>query len=201
MADSTSFNANNFRQNLKGDVARPNLFKCNVTFPLTLGNLGAKAAKQFAFTCRSAQLPGMQTGQIHVPYFGRMVKFVGDRQFEDFAVRVINDEGYVVREAFEAWQNDLDIVNHDSTRKEIILEDNDRANHYAQVTVTHFSKGGLPIKTYTLHNAFPYVVEGIGLDWQENDTAMEFGVVFAYDFFTIGKSGPTVAVGGSQLGT
>lgn len=186
-----AFDATSFRAQLKGDVARPNLFQCAVNFPND-----PAASLKFAFTCRSAQLPGAQIGQVQVPYFGRMVKFAGDRQFEDFAVRVINDEDYTVRKAFENWQNDLDIINHASTKKEILSGDSDRARHYADVTVTHFSKGGRALKTYTLHNAFPYVVEAVGLDWQENDTAMEFGVVFAYDFFTVGTSGPTPANGG-----
>lgn len=189
---SNIFDAQAFRSALKGDVARPNLFRVEVTFP----DNDVSASNKFSFTCRSGQLPGMQTGQVIVPYFGRMVKFAGDRQFEDFAVRVINDEDYTVRDAFERWQNDLDIVNHNSNKKELLNGDSDRARHYASVTVTHFSKSGRPLKTYTLHNAFPYVVEGVGLDWQENDTAMEFGVVFAYDFFTKGTTGPTPANGG-----
>lgn len=185
----TQFNATAFRSQLKGDVARPNLFKVSVTFPNETGD----ASRKFSFTCRSGQIPSMQTGQVLVPYFGRVIKFAGDRQFEDFAVRVINDEDYTVRDNFERWQNDLDIVNHGSDKKERITSDSDRRNHYATVTVTHYSKGGRALKSYTLHNAFPYVVEGVGLDWQENDTAMEFGVVFAYDYFTRGD-----ANGGSE---
>lgn len=180
----TQFNATAFRSQLKGDVARPNLFKVSVTFPNETGD----ASRKFTFTCRSSQLPSMQVGQVIVPYFGRTIKFAGDRQFEDFAVRVINDEDYTVRENFERWQNDLDIVNHGSDRKERLTDDSDRRKHYATVTVTHYSKGGRALKSYTLHNAFPYVVEGVGLDWQENDTAMEYGVVFAYDYFTVGKA-------------
>lgn len=180
----SQFNATQFREQLVGDVARPNLFKVAVVFP----EGGSSASKKFTFTCRSAQIPSLQVGQVMVPYFGRMIKFAGDRQFEDFSVRVINDENYSVREQFERWQNDLDIVNHGSTRKERLANDGDRKKHYASVTVIHYSKGGKILKTYTLHNAFPYVVEGVGLDWQENDTAMEFGVVFAYDYFTVGKN-------------
>lgn len=186
------FDAASFRAQLKGDVARPNLFECAVSFPNDVA-----ASTKFTFTCRSAQLPGSQIGQVQVPYFGRIVKFAGDRQFEDFPVRIINDEDFTVRQAFEDWQNDLDIVNHASSKKEILNGDSDRARHYSDLTVTHYSKGGRPLKTYTLHNAWPYVVEGVGLDWQDNDTAMEFGVVFAYDFFTRGNTGPTSANGGT----
>jgi len=182
-----TFNANAFRSELRGDVARPNLFKVNVTFPTGKEN----ASSKFSFTCRSAQLPTMQVGQVMVPYFGKTIKFAGDRQFEDFSVRVINDEDFTVREAFELWQNNLDIVNHETFRKEILDSEQDRTIHYASVTVTQYSKGGEPLKSYTLHNAFPSVVEGVQLDWQQNDTAMEFGVVFAYDYFTVGKTGPT----------
>lgn len=178
----SQFNATQFREQLVGDVARPNLFKVAVVFP------GGGDSSKFTFTCRSAQIPSLQVGQVMVPYFGRMIKFAGDRQFEDFSVRVINDENYSVREQFERWQNDLDIVNHGSTKKERLTSEADRKAHYASVTVVHYSKGGKILKTYTLHNAFPYVVEGVGLDWQENDTAMEFGVVFAYDYFTVGKN-------------
>lgn len=97
------FDAASFRAQLKGDVARPNLFTCAVSFPQNDIN----AQTKFTFTCRSAQLPGMQIGQVQVPYFGRVIKFAGDRQFEDFPVRIINDEDYTVRQAFETWQNNL----------------------------------------------------------------------------------------------
>lgn len=166
-----AFDATAFRSQLIGDVARPNLHRVTVIFPE--GGVDEK----FQFQCRSSQIPGYIIGTIMVPYFGRMIKFAGDRVVEDFAVRVIQDEDYKIRRAFEAWQNRLDIIGHGTNRK----ERQDGLGVYADVFVEHFGKDGEVIATYTLKNAFPTVIEPISLDWELNDTAAEYGVVFTCD--------------------
>jgi hypothetical protein len=168
----SKFDASAFRSQLVGDVARPNLHRVTVIFPE-----GNGINEKFQFQCRSSQIPGFVIGTIQVPYFGRMVKFAGDRVVEDFAVRVIQDEDYKIRRAFEAWQNRLDLIGHGTTRK----ERHDTLAVYADVFVEHFGKDGEVIATYKLLNAFPSVIEPISLDWEMNDTAAEYGVVFTCD--------------------
>jgi hypothetical protein len=44
---------------------------------------------------------------VPVQYFGRELKFAGNRTFADWTLNVINDEDFVVRNAFERWMNGL----------------------------------------------------------------------------------------------
>lgn len=166
-----AFDATAFRSNLVGDVARPNLHRVTVVFP------EGDVSEKFSFQCRSSQIPGFAVGTIQVPYFGRMVKFAGDRVVDDFAVRVIQDEDYKVRRAFEAWQNRLSLIGEGTERK----NRQDGLNVYADVFVEHFGKDGSVIAAYQLKKAWPSVIEPISLDWELNDTAAEYGIIFTCD--------------------
>jgi hypothetical protein len=44
---------------------------------------------------------------VPVQYFGRELKFAGNRTFSDWTITVINDEDFTVRNAFERWMNGL----------------------------------------------------------------------------------------------
>jgi hypothetical protein len=57
--------------------------------------------------CKTAQLPGATLGVVPVQYFGRELKFIGNRQFADWTITVINDEDFIVRNAFERWMNGI----------------------------------------------------------------------------------------------
>lgn len=166
-----AFDAASFRAQLVGDVARPNLHRVTVVFP------EGSVDEKFTFQCRSSQIPGFAIGQVQVPYFGRMVKFPGERVVEDFPVRVIQDEDYKIRRAFEAWQNRLELMGHGTGRK----IRHDGLAVYADVYVEHFGKEGNLIAKYQLKNAWPSVIEPISLDWELNDTAAEYGIVFTMD--------------------
>ena len=52
-----SFNVNEFRSNLIGDGARPNLFSVTLTFPTFVAN-GSVAGQKTTFMAKGAQLPG-----------------------------------------------------------------------------------------------------------------------------------------------
>lgn len=180
-----AFNAAQFRSTMSGHGARPNLFEVEVSFPDAEGGAGNK----FTFSCRSSQLPASIIGVAEAYYFGRRVSFAGDRQFQDFSVNVFADEDYIVRKAFEKWQNRVGIIDHDTFR----VERKDGKAVYAEMVVRHFGKEGNLIKTYKMFNAFPIDVGAIELDWQENDTIAQFPVVFRYDYFSIdGSAGDLV---------
>ena len=52
-----AFNVSEFRSNLIGDGARPNLFSVTLTFPAWVAN-GSVAGSKTTFMAKSAQLPG-----------------------------------------------------------------------------------------------------------------------------------------------
>jgi hypothetical protein len=98
-----AFNVSEFRSQMQFDGARANLFDVEMNFP-SFANPG-NASRKLQFQCKSAQLPGSTVGIVPVQYFGREIKFAGNRTFVDWTVNVMNDEDFVVRNAMERWMN------------------------------------------------------------------------------------------------
>ena len=72
-----AFNVAEFRSQMTGDGARPNLFSVSLTFPSNIAN-GGIAGQKVTFMAKSAQLPGSTVGTVPLYYFGRELKFAVD---------------------------------------------------------------------------------------------------------------------------
>lgn len=189
------FNLNEFRSQMALDGARPNLFEVSVTLPsgLTAEN---DAIKKMRFMIKSAQLPGSTLGTVPVFYFGRELKFAGNRTFPDWTVTVINDEDFSIRNTFEKWMNSIN-SHAGNQRNENFYNSNGSpgtglGRYTAPMTVNQFGKnlqrtgnggtGGI-IKSYDFVGAFPTDISAIDLDWGSNDAIEEFTVTFAYQWW------------------
>ena len=95
-----AFSINQFKSELVGGGARPSLFQVQITNPIL-----PIADFKIPFMVKAAALPASSLGSYVVPYFGREIKYAGDRTFEDWEVTVINDEDFAIRNAMEAWSN------------------------------------------------------------------------------------------------
>jgi hypothetical protein len=171
-----SFNVQEFRAQMTMDGARPNLFNCELPF---LGNLLGTAAVKYNFMCRTAQLPGSTVNQVPVNYFGRELKFAGNRTFTEWTVTIINDEDFVVRNAFELWMSRLNT--HVSNLR--AANSLSPAQYQQDGFVTQFGKTGDIIKAYKFVGMFPIDITPIELDWGANDTIEEYAVTFAYQWW------------------
>lgn len=197
-----AFDATAFRSKLQHGGARPNLYEVRMSIP---GSPGAD--EEFTFMCKAASLPGMNVGTATVHYFGRPMNFAGDRTFEDWSVSVINDEDFVVRNAFEAWQNAFAELDHGAKRIENADGVGQWQNLYVNATVTQMGKdGNTRLKSYTFHNMWLTSLGAIELSWDSNDTIEEFSAVLTYDYFTTdkidkNKSGMGGGGGGDVAGT
>ena len=60
-----AFNVAEFRANMIGDGARPNLFQVTLAFPAIASN-GTAAGQKVTFMAKAAQLPGSTVGQVPV---------------------------------------------------------------------------------------------------------------------------------------
>jgi hypothetical protein len=167
-----AFNINQFKSELVGGGARPTLFQVQITNPIDTG-----ADFKVPFMVRSAGIPESIVGQYVVPYFGREVKYAGDRTFADWAVTVINDEDFAIRNAMEAWSNFIN--SHDSNSRGLPQQ------YKSTASVTQYSKDGSPLRTYIFEGLFPTTIDGIALDWSQQDTIEEFGVTFQYDLWRV----------------
>lgn len=171
------FNVSDFRSQMQFDGARPNLFEVHLTFPGFA--LPGNAATKMRFMCKGAQLPGSTVGVVPVQYFGREVKFAGNRTFTEWNVTVINDEDFTVRNAFERWMNGMN-SHRFNVRNSVLKNPN---SYTADAEVIHYGKAGNTIKKYKFVGMFPQDLAPIDLDWGNNDSMEEFSVTLSYQWW------------------
>ena len=114
-----------------------------------------------------------------VQYFGRELKFVGNRTFADWTITVINDEDFVIRNAFERWMNGINSHNL-NVRNPVALAP---FGYTVDGSVTQFGKQGNSLKKYKFVGLFPTDVAAIVVDWGSNDTIEEFSVTLTYQWW------------------
>ena len=167
-----AFNINEFKSQLTGGGARSNLFQVQILNPVD-----PSADFKAPFMIKTAALPASTVGSFTVPYFGRQVKYAGDRTFADWQITVINDEDFLIRNAMEAWMNAIN--SHDSNTRALPQD------YKSNALITQYSKNGDPLRTYVFEGLYPTTVDQIAMDWSTNDGIQEFGVTFAYDLWKV----------------
>lgn len=166
------FNINEFKSQLPFGGARPSLFQVQITNPIN-----GLADFKIPFLVKAASLPASSVGSYIVPYFGRQIKFGGDRTFEDWNVTVINDEDFAIKNAMEAW---LNAINSHTTNTRALPQD-----YKSDAQIVQYSKDMLPLRQYTFRGIFPINVSAIDTSWETVDTIEEFTVTFQYDEWVV----------------
>lgn len=173
-----AFNVAEFRANMIGDGARPNLFSVSLIFPTTVTN-STTAGQKLTFMAKTAQLPGSSIGTVPVFYFGREMKFPGNRTFADWTLTIINDEDFVIRNSLENWMNTIN--SHSGNVRNAAARN---SNGYSvDANVIQYGKTGNELKKYKFVGLFPLDLAPIDLDWGSNDAIEEFTCTFAYQFW------------------
>lgn len=172
------FNVAEFRANMIGDGARPNLFEVSLSFPIVATD-GSVAAQKATFMAKTAQLPGSTVGTVPVFYFGRELKFAGNRTFTDWTVSIINDEDFTIRNSLESWMNAIN-SHAGNLRNTAAIEP---AGYTVDANVTQYGKTGNALKRYRFVGMYPVDISPIDLDWGSNDTIEEYAVTFAYQWW------------------
>ena len=173
-----AFNVAEVRSNLIGDGARPNLFQVTLTFP-TIAENGTAAGQQVQFLAKSAQLPGSTVGTVPLYYFGRELKFAGNRTFTDWSLQIINDESFTIRRSIESWMNAIN--SHAGNVRNAGAAG--PSGYTVDATVSQYGKTGDVLKSYKFVGLYPVDLAAIDLDWGSNDTIEEYGVTFAYQWW------------------
>lgn len=173
-----AFNVNEFRAQMVGDGARPNLFQVTLTFP-TIATNGTAAGQKTTFMAKASQLPGSTVNQVPVYYFGREMKFAGNRTFTDWSLQIINDEDFVIRNALESWMNAM--ASHVTNVR--AAGATSPSSYTTDAVVNQFDKAGNIIKSYKFVGLFPVDVAAIDLDWSNNDSIEDFGATFAFQYW------------------
>ena len=173
-----AFNVAEFRANMIGDGARPNLFQVTLNFPTIAAN-GVAAGQKATFMAKSAQLPGSTIGTVPVYYFGRELKFAGNRSFTDWSLQIINDEDFTIRKAIESWMNAIN--SHAGNVRNAGAKSS--TGYTVDAEVTQYGKTGDTLKKYKFVGLYPLDLAPIDLDWSSNDTIEEYSVTFAYQWW------------------
>ena len=172
-----AFSVNEFRSQMVGDGARPNLFEVSMPFPGF--SQPGDAQRKLTFMCKTAQLPGSTIGVVPVQYFGRELKFVGNRTFTDWTITIINDEDFVIRNAFERWMAGINSHNLNVRNPAALAP----LGYSVDGDVTQFGKNGNTLKKYKFIGLFPTDLTPIDVDWGSNDTIEEFTVTLAFQWW------------------
>lgn len=185
-----AFSVTEFRGAMTGDGARPNLFEIQIGFPTVV----ATGKNDFQFFAKSGQLPGSTIGTVNLSYFGRELKFPGNRTFPDWTITVINDEDFKIRNNLEKWMNQINShINNTRAGTNFLKNEN---GYGVDAKVYQYGKiGGPAIQTYNFIGLFPIDISPIELDWGTNDSIEEFTVTFAYQWWENEKS---VGVSGTK---
>jgi hypothetical protein len=183
-----TFNIQQFRSNLQFDGARPSKFDVTITNPVN-----NNAAIDIPFKVRAASIPESNLGVAPVMYFGRTVKLAGDRTFDDWAVSVINDEDFLVRDGLEQWSNQINALQSNINQ----FPTSSSSLYTSTALVTQYAKTGEPIRTYQFFNLWPRSVGKIELSWDAANQIEVFPVVFCYDYYEIVNPSVTGFAGGN----
>lgn len=178
-----AFKVQTFRDNMRGDGARPSLFEVNVPFPGFAGT----PSQPLRFMAKAASLPASTIGTKTVSYFGQDVHFAGDRTYADWTITVYNDEGFRIRNSFEKWLDN--IHSHSQGRAQQGSEGSVRSEaagltgYTVDAEVYQYSKLGGIIKSYKFYHMFPTEISNITVDWDSKDEIESFDVTLKYDYY------------------
>ncbi len=174
-----------FKSALIGGGARPNLFEVELT---TLPAGISWDADSFRYMCKAAQLPAQNVANIDVPFRGRIFKVAGDRTIDTWTVTVINDEGFVLRNAFEEWAELI-------AKLDTNLGATDPSAYMTNAKVFQLGRGSSTsskssegtsnavLKEYEFVDIWPSNVAAIDLSYDSSDTIEDFTVEFQVQSF------------------
>ena len=178
-----------FKANVAGDFARPNLFQVDLNFPSGIIN-NSSLINLGKFTVRAANLPASQVGVIEVPFRGRVLKIAGDRTFEPWTITVQNDSQFALRSAFELWASSIQAYNENFTSAAGLGDADDASGYFSDMVVHQLARdvkdGNAPkiLKSYKFYNVFPSAIAAIDLDYGNNDAIEEFTVELQTQYWT-----------------
>ena len=163
-----------FKAKLSGGGARANQFKVTMPFP-GYAQVGGET-EELAFLCQSTSIPAMAIGTTTVNFRGRPIYLAGDRTFEPWTIKVLNDTNFKLRDAFERWQNGINNMSDNEGLSNPV-------DYQVDAFVDQLDRNGNTLKSYTLRGAFPTEVAAIDLNYGTNDEVETFGVTFQYQYF------------------
>ena len=186
-----------FKGQLVGGGARPNLFEVQLANIPGVTNWQGDTATAFTYLCKAAALPASTIANVDVPFRGRIFKVAGDRTIENWSITVINDEDFKIRNAFEEWMqliakldNNLGATNPSSYMADADVYQLGRGGKVGARSNSSAGSDSAVLKQYKMQGIFPISLAAIDLSYDTGDTIEEFAVEFAVQSFNpVGQNG------------
>ena len=190
-----------FKGQLVGGGARPNLFEVQLANIPGVTNWQGDTATAFTYLCKAANLPASTIANVDVPFRGRIFKVAGDRTIENWSITVINDEDFKIRNAFEEWMqliakldNNLGATNPSSYMADADVYQLGRGGKVGARSNSSAGEASAVLKQYKMQGIFPISLAAIDLSYDTGDTIEEFAVEFAVQSFNpVGQVGERTA--------
>lgn len=156
---------------------RPNRFKISVQTPAAENGSATPLAGFIPDTlCQAASIPQSTVGYINIPFRGRVIKFPGDRVYDDWTVTMFDDTGSnSVWQTWHDWSNSLnDHINNKA-------QDRTHKKFFRSIIVEHLDHASdKAMKKVVLSNAWPVSVGPINLDMSQANQLAGFQCQIAY---------------------
>ena len=195
MATSTENKTiSNFKSQLTGGGARPNLFQVELANLPAAVPAGLFDSTKMQYMCKAASLPASNIANIDIPFRGRIFKVAGDRTFDVWTVTIINDEDFLLRNSFEAWMDQISKLDNN-------LGTTEPSSYMVDATVHQLGRGSVKnsknssgtnnaiLKSYKFIDIFPTAISAIDLSYDTGDAIEEFTVDFQVQTFELISGG------------
>tara|TARA_R100000008_G_scaffold86719_1_gene81104 strand:+ start:889 stop:1410 length:522 start_codon:yes stop_codon:yes gene_type:complete len=134
------------------------------------------------FFVRAVSLPPSQINEIRIPYRGRILKWPGDRVYQPWTIRILDENGTNnLWKAFHDWSNAIN--DHEFNNNEL----NELDNFAEDWTIQQVDEDENATKQINLLGCWPSLVGPIDMDANAVDTLVEFNVVVNYQYYKIIK--------------
>lgn len=162
-----------FKNQVRG-IQRASLFDVRVTFSTFNETV-------FRFTCKSASIPSSTFGMIEVPFMGRKIKFIGDRNYQDWSTTVIVDTDWT------SWRNIYNWHKRMNDPQENKADSRFMNDYKGTAVVTAYAQDGVEAFQTTLIGFFPYDLQQLDMAWDTTDSTLDLNVTWAYDYAVMGS--------------
>jgi hypothetical protein len=174
-----------FIQNFNGGT-RPNRFKINGKFP---GGDGKGIA--FETHCLASTLPDSTLGTIPLPYRGRIYKFPGDRDYQPWAITILDDVSTKDTYAnWHAWSQKFN--NHATNLAAGSRNHTDKYSHDVTVEMLDHNSNTV-IRSFRFSYAWPISVGPLELNMASANTPSSFQVTLAYAYYSVVANSNNIA--------
>lgn len=176
--------------NSHGGAAPTNRFLVTITLPAGIG--GSSDSEKISLFCMAAPLPGIALGTDNqsMPYgYGPIYKMPWGVIFNDIPLTFIGDSKGFVHSTFVKWIDSIVKFNASSVNKVINSQQpffvSYRDDYVTNIKIQALDVNAQTFVTYTLYDAYPYVLDDISGSWEQQNSMMRIGVKFNFPRWTV----------------